>query len=510
VTIQPASEMEEMEMLRRAIEISMLEEKSRKTEHMLINKPVSPLRGPTLESSSSSENTVILGLSPRNAPPPPRSSRNDTAAVGGSDSSLFPSFHNESPVTGLPLYAAPAAAPPHPPRTSGLSELRQNSEPLRDSPTRALGNMAPIGTPPPMKPTTYYTQPTSASIGVGAAVYSTSGSGASAAAASTSAAPPTTTSSAAKTTRLPPGLGTSNITPLAKEEAKPTTNGYYDDDDDDDDTAVIMPSFQNDPYNFETEFQSDGSEEFVSDDEFDTPIFTGGVPPIIARQNFLPNPAMVPMMVKPSSQMHSFPAAHDSLLLKPQSVPLTAPSQQQQQQQQQISAKQQQQPSQQPPHQASTEEKLEPVDQKIDQSVTTKNAPMKNGTTASNACPAKSLEERNDPAAKEDDEGAQVKVTAPKPSGHKPANFQNRPVVYSNKLCKHGLSCWSMNCPFRHPERESGGVPTTPSEDSKSFPPFKTRECWKFIKYGDCQFGNACHFAHGKHDLRAYDNRKAK
>ena len=34
-----------MEMLRRAIEISMLEEKSRKTEQMLINRPVLPERG---------------------------------------------------------------------------------------------------------------------------------------------------------------------------------------------------------------------------------------------------------------------------------------------------------------------------------------------------------------------------------------------------------------------------------------------------------------------------------
>ena len=44
-TIQPASEMEEMEMLRRAIEISMLEERSRKTEQLLLNKPVSQLKG---------------------------------------------------------------------------------------------------------------------------------------------------------------------------------------------------------------------------------------------------------------------------------------------------------------------------------------------------------------------------------------------------------------------------------------------------------------------------------
>ena len=43
-------------------------------------------------------------------------------------------------------------------------------------------------------------------------------------------------------------------------------NGFYD-------TAVIMPTFQNDPYD---EFHSDDSdEEFISDDEFDTPILTG-------------------------------------------------------------------------------------------------------------------------------------------------------------------------------------------------------------------------------------------
>ena len=45
-------------------------------------------------------------------------------------------------------------------------------------------------------------------------------------------------------------------------------NGFYD-------TAVIMPNFQSDSYNFE--YRSDESdEEFVSDDDLiDTPIFMG-------------------------------------------------------------------------------------------------------------------------------------------------------------------------------------------------------------------------------------------
>ena len=54
-------------------------------------------------------------------------------------------------------------------------------------------------------------------------------------------------------------------------------NGFYD-------TAVIMPSFQNDPYQYE--YRSDESdEEFISDDEFiDTPIFLG--------EQFVPAPSV--------------------------------------------------------------------------------------------------------------------------------------------------------------------------------------------------------------------------
>merc|ERR1719370_608787 len=74
MTIQPASEMEEMEMLRRAIEISMLEERSRKTEQLLLNKPVSQLKASRPPDSVSDNSTVILGIPSQNIPSsnPPR------------------------------------------------------------------------------------------------------------------------------------------------------------------------------------------------------------------------------------------------------------------------------------------------------------------------------------------------------------------------------------------------------------------------------------------------------
>merc|ERR1711915_529275 len=101
---------------------------------------------------------------------------------------------------------------------------------------------------------------------------------------------------------------------------------------------------------------------------------------------------------------------------------------------------------------------------------------------------------------------APQKTTELKAAAPPQSNFQKKPVVFSGKLCKHGNLCWSQICPFRHPERENGGGrATTPSEDSKSMPPFKTRECWRFMKYGNCNYGNTCHFAHGKHELRNGD-----
>ena len=54
-------------------------------------------------------------------------------------------------------------------------------------------------------------------------------------------------------------------------------------------------------------------------------------------------------------------------------------------------------------------------------------------------------------------------------------------IRYSNKLCKHGDSCWSVICPFRHPERENGGRGTAPNEKTKAVPPWKTKECWNWI-----------------------------
>merc|ERR1712228_490434 len=87
----------------------------------------------------------------------------------------------------------------------------------------------------------------------------------------------------------------------------------------------------------------------------------------------------------------------------------------------------------------------------------------------------------------EPSEAAASANAATKPTGQGPA-IHRRPVVFSNKLCKHGKLCWTPICPFRHPERESGGRSSTPSGDTKSLPPFKTRECWNWIKHGNCPY----------------------
>jgi len=152
--------------------------------------------------------------------------------------------------------------------------------------------------------------------------------------------------------RLPPGLGTSNIVPLPTEqESKPKMNGFYD-------TAVIMPAFQNDPYNFDAEFQSDeDEEEFISDEEFDTPIFTGGSP----KQSLLANPpAQIQQHDYPRQQVHPPPPppqpAPTQPVLKqpaPTQPPPTQPTPQAQPQNQQ---------SQQPPQrQTQPEVKKEPL-----------------------------------------------------------------------------------------------------------------------------------------------------
>jgi len=110
------------------------------------------------------------------------------------------------------------------------------------------------------------------------------------------------------------------------------------------------------------------------------------------------------------------------------------------------------------------------------------------------------------PTNKTKTEQKEVKKVAPvtkpvsKPAGHG-AMINGRPVVYSNKICKHGDSCWSVICPFRHPERENGGRGTAPNEKTKAVPPWKTKECWNWINKGNCPYKDSCYFAHGKKEL---------